>query len=103
MGCSVAQNYREEEQQVSGDAKVMGHRRRNGLSVPDGQMDRAYGVVDRLLNVHEAAAYLGLAGGSLYHMASQGRIPCIRLSRRCLRFRKSDLDRFIEGKFVPAK
>jgi predicted DNA-binding transcriptional regulator AlpA len=40
----------------------------------------------RLWNVTEVAEFLGLAIGSVYHLASQGRIPCVRLSARCLRF-----------------
>jgi excisionase family DNA binding protein len=53
---------------------------------------------DRLLHVRETAQFLGLATGSLYHMVSQGRVPCIRLSNRCLRFRKSDLEAWIQTK-----
>jgi predicted DNA-binding transcriptional regulator AlpA len=58
---------------------------------------------DRLLHVREAAQFLGVAPGSLYHMASQGRVPCIRLSKRCLRFRMADLKQLIDEKFTPAK
>jgi excisionase family DNA binding protein len=58
---------------------------------------------DRLLHVREAAQFLGVAPGSLYHMVSQRRVPCIRLGNRCLRFRMSDLKRLIDEKFVPAK
>lgn len=58
---------------------------------------------ERLLDVGEAAIYLGVAPGSLYHMVSERRVPCIRLSTRCLRFRKAALDRFIEEKSVPEK
>ena len=58
---------------------------------------------DRLLHVREAAQFLGVAVGSLYHMVSQRRIPCIRLSNRCLRFRMADLKQLIDEKFVPAK
>jgi len=50
---------------------------------------------DRLLNVREAAEFLNLAAGSVYHLASQSRIPCIRLSNRCLRFRLSQLTAWI--------
>jgi len=32
---------------------------------------------DRLWNVTEAAQFLNVAPGSLYHMVSQGRVPCI--------------------------
>ena len=43
-------------------------------------------MTQRLWNVEEVAAFLGLAIGSVYHLVSQGRIPCVRLSARCLRF-----------------
>jgi excisionase family DNA binding protein len=50
---------------------------------------------DRLLNVNEVAEFLGLAVGTVYHLVSQKRLPCIRLSARCLRFRRSDLEKLI--------
>ena len=53
---------------------------------------------DRLWNVTETAQFLGVEPTSLYHMVSQGRVPCIRLSKRCLRFRKSDLEAWIATK-----
>ena len=40
----------------------------------------------RLWDVEEVADFLGLAVGSVYHLVSQRRIPCVRLSARCLRF-----------------
>jgi excisionase family DNA binding protein len=55
-------------------------------------------VNDRLLGVKEVAELLGLAPGTIYHLVSQGRIPCVRLSSRCLRFRPSDLEGWIAGK-----
>jgi excisionase family DNA binding protein len=51
---------------------------------------------DRLLTIREVAALTGLEVGSLYHVVSQGRIPVVRLSKRCLRFRYSDLMEWIE-------
>ena len=42
--------------------------------------------LERLLTVDEVADLLRLSRGSVYHMVSQGRLPCIRLSKRCLRF-----------------
>lgn len=54
-------------------------------------------AADRLLNVREAAEYLGLSVGTVYHQCSERRLPCIRLSNRCLRFRKSMLDEYIRG------
>jgi excisionase family DNA binding protein len=52
---------------------------------------------DRLLTVREVAVVLGLAVGTIYHMVSQGRLPFVRLSARCLRFRASAIQRFIES------
>lgn len=46
---------------------------------------------DRLLTVDEVAQLTGLAVGSIYHLVSQSRIPVVRLSSRCIRFRYSDL------------
>ena len=53
---------------------------------------------DRLLNVGEIAELLGLAKGTIYHLASEGRIPCVRLSARCLKFRLSEVVAWIESK-----
>lgn len=53
---------------------------------------------DHLMHVREVAAYLGMAPGSIYHLVSEGRIPCIHLSARCLRFRWSDIDAWIAAK-----
>jgi excisionase family DNA binding protein len=53
---------------------------------------------DHLINVREVAEYIGMAVGSVYHLVSEGRIPCIHLSARCLRFRRSDIDAWINAK-----
>jgi predicted DNA-binding transcriptional regulator AlpA len=39
-----------------------------------------------LIDIRELSALTGIAVGSLYHMVSQHRIPCVKLSQRCLRF-----------------
>ena len=39
-----------------------------------------------LVNIRELSELTGIKVGSLYHWASEGRIPCVRLSARCLRF-----------------
>ena len=44
---------------------------------------------DRLLTIGEVAKLTGLAVGSLYHLVSQRRIPFVRISARCIRFRLS--------------
>ena len=60
-------------------------------------------VTDRLMTIREAAAYLRLSVGGLYHLTSRGLVPCIRLSARCLRFSKPQLDAFVERRSVAAK
>jgi excisionase family DNA binding protein len=55
-----------------------------------------------LLDVRAAAALLRISPFSLYHWISEKRgIPVIRLSSRCVRFRRSDLQAWIAGKCVP--
>jgi excisionase family DNA binding protein len=49
---------------------------------------------DRLLTIHEVSRLTGLSVGTLYHFVSQRRIPVVRLSRRCIRFRMSELQRW---------
>jgi len=56
-----------------------------------------------LLTIREVAELTGLAVGSIYHLVSQQRIPFIRLSRRCIRFRRSDLEGWIDGLHQPAR
>jgi excisionase family DNA binding protein len=46
---------------------------------------------ERLLTIQEVSEWTGLAVGTLYHFVSQERIPVVRLSKRCIRFRYSDL------------
>jgi excisionase family DNA binding protein len=46
---------------------------------------------ERLLTIKEVSELTGLAVGTLYHFVSQQRIPVVRLSKRCIRFRYSDL------------
>ena len=51
--------------------------------------------LERLLTVDEVAELLRLSRGSVYHMVSQGRLPCIRLSKRCLRFSREAIAQVI--------
>jgi excisionase family DNA binding protein len=46
---------------------------------------------ERLLTIQEVSELTGLAVGTIYHFVSQRRIPVVRLSKRCIRFRYSDL------------
>ena len=51
---------------------------------------------ERLLSIKEVSELTGLAVGTLYHFVSQQRIPVVRLSKRCIRFRYSDLLNWIQ-------
>lgn len=51
---------------------------------------------DKLLTVDEVAQLLRLAPGTIYHLVFARRLPCVRLSARCLRFRESEIWRYIE-------
>jgi excisionase family DNA binding protein len=52
--------------------------------------------MDRLLTVRELAERLGISAGTAYHWLSQGRLPCVRFSSRCVRFRESDVQKMLE-------
>jgi excisionase family DNA binding protein len=39
-----------------------------------------------LIDIHELSGLTGISVGTLYHWVSEGRIPCLKLSQRCLRF-----------------
>lgn len=56
-----------------------------------------------LLDVRGAAALLGISPGTLYHWLSEGRVNCVRLGPRCVRFRKRDLEEWISQKTVGTK
>lgn len=52
---------------------------------------------DRLLTVHEAAQFLHLSCGTLYHLISQKRVPVIKISCRCVRFSRRALLLWLES------
>ena len=52
--------------------------------------------MDRLLTVRELAERLGISAGTAYHWLSQGRLPCVRFSSRCVRFRERDIEQALE-------
>jgi excisionase family DNA binding protein len=51
----------------------------------------------KLMDVREVAEFLKLAPGTIYHLVSEGRLPCVRLSSRCLRFQEEAIRRYIDG------
>jgi len=54
-----------------------------------------------LMSYEEAAAYLGLLKGTLYALVHKRQVPHVRLGPRFVRFRRSDLDRWLLDRSVP--
>lgn len=59
---------------------------------------------ERLLDVREAAALLGLKPATLYQWAYKRRVPVVKLfgARGALRFRLSDIEKLIQDSVRPA-
>jgi len=57
---------------------------------------------ERLLDVREAAAKLGLKPSTLYQWAYERRIPVVKLFGRTLRFRLSTIEKLIKECERPA-
>ena len=57
---------------------------------------------DRLLDVREAAAMLGLKPSTLYQWAYERRLPIVKLFGRALRFRLSTIQKLIADSERPA-
>jgi excisionase family DNA binding protein len=51
----------------------------------------------RYVNINEVSEYMSLPVKSLYELASQGRIPSIKLGKRVL-FDLQDIDKMMESK-----
>lgn len=52
--------------------------------------------MEKLLTVKELAERLNVAPGSIYHWISQGRLPVVRFSKRCVRFREADVTKLLD-------
>jgi len=57
---------------------------------------------DRLLNVDELAAYLGVSHQSLRHMVHRRQIPFIRLGERRIRFDLDEIRTWLDDQRVVA-
>jgi excisionase family DNA binding protein len=53
-----------------------------------------------LLTVDEVAAMTGFSSGTLRHWVSEKRIRFLRISTRCVRFRRSDIEAWLAEKVV---
>ncbi len=56
-----------------------------------------------LLNYEQAAEFLGVKVGTLYSLVCRKQIPHVRFNGRNVKFRKEELDQWIEEKSVPAE
>ncbi|MDP2897869.1 MAG: helix-turn-helix domain-containing protein [bacterium] len=52
----------------------------------------------KYLKCEEVAEMLQLSPKTIYNMVFQGRIPCIRLSNKCVRFDPVELERWLNRK-----
>lgn len=58
--------------------------------------------MEDLIDYEDAAKILGIEVVTVKKWVKTGRIPCIKFSSRCTRFKRSDLDKFIESARVEA-
>jgi excisionase family DNA binding protein len=53
-------------------------------------------IMEDLLNTRETAEYLGFHPETIRRFAREGTLPCIRLGRKRLRFRKEELEQWMD-------
>jgi len=53
---------------------------------------------DNLIKVAEVAERLGITKMGVYGMVFKNKIPAVKISKRCLRFRYSDIEEWLEKK-----
>lgn len=51
--------------------------------------------IDRLVNAREATHLLGISNTTLYKFCREGKLNPVKFSRRCTRFRVSDIQALI--------
>ncbi len=51
-----------------------------------------------LVNAEAIGSHYNVTGRYILKLAAQGRIPCVRLGKKCVRFRPADVALAIEGK-----
>lgn len=56
-----------------------------------------------LLTIRDVARITGFSVGTLYHWVSQQRIPVVRISSRCVRFRQTDIEQWLAAKVVSSQ
>jgi excisionase family DNA binding protein len=56
-----------------------------------------------LMNVEEVAEMIRVSEKTIYQMVYRGTIPAIKVSHKCLRFRRSDIEAWLDSKAVEPK
>jgi excisionase family DNA binding protein len=59
-------------------------------------------IPERLLNISEAAEYLGVTKGTLYVWACRRRVPFVKIGR-LTKFDPGDLEKWVAMKKIPTK
>jgi len=54
--------------------------------------------MDEIMTIDELAKYLKVTKKTIYYLIYQKSLPTVKLGSRLLRFRKSDIDKWIESK-----
>jgi len=50
-----------------------------------------------LLRPRDAAAFLGISTRMLWDLGARGKIPVVRIGKRCTRYDRRDLETFLQG------
>ena len=56
--------------------------------------------MDELWDIVKLSQYLGVKRSTLYAMIFRKRIPVVKISGRCVRFRECDIERWLESRTV---
>jgi len=59
--------------------------------------------MDKLLTIEDVCAITGLRRSTIYKMVCEKRIPVVKISPRCIRFREGDIERWLRDKTVEAE
>lgn len=55
------------------------------------------------MTINEASAYLSVKKSTLYGMVHRKVIPCYKPTPKTLKFKKDDLDKWIQSGYVPTR
>jgi len=53
-----------------------------------------------VMDIRQVAQYMNVSEGTIYNMVALYDLPQFRLTNKCVRFRRSDVDRWLSGRRV---